>query len=261
MGIVNVTPDSFSGDGVACDLKSMDQVVQRHIDDGAHILDIGGQSTRPGAQEVTAQVELARVVPAIKHIKTYWPKIKLSVDTFRPEVMRAALDMGVDLINDVKSFSEPGTLDVIKDAPCEIMMMHMQGQPMTMQNNPYYTDVVKEVSDFLSIKMEIIHQQCHIPLEKMWIDPGFGFGKKPVDNFKLLGNLNDLLAINTNLCVGMSRKSMIGYALGDMALPRQTGTACANMIAWQQGARMFRVHDVRETVDAIRVAQQVMSDL
>jgi len=258
MGIVNVTPDSFSGDGVAFDFKKMDQIVQKHIQDGADILDIGGQSTRPGAIEVEWRQELDRVIPAIKHIRQNHPKVKLSVDTFRPEVMQAALDVGVDMINDVKAFSVEGAMSVIEKAPCEIIMMHMQGQPRTMQDSPSYTNVVQEVSNFLADRMVQIHQHCQVPFEKMWIDPGFGFGKLQTDNFKLLANINQFVDVNPNICVGMSRKSMIAYALGDDQCPRQTGTACANVIAWQKGARMFRVHDVKETVDALKIAQQVM---
>lgn len=261
MGIINVTPDSFSGDGVAFDFNAMDCLIQRHIDEGADILDVGGHSTRPGANKVALLEEINRVIPAIKHIKRHWPTIKLSVDTFQPQVMRLALELGVDMINDVKAFTVPGALEVIRNSSSQIIIMHMQGEPGFMQDDPKYNHVIDEVADFLAKRMRLIHEQCYIPFENMWIDPGFGFGKRQNDNFKLLANLDQLLDVHFNICAGLSRKSMIGYALGDNDLPRHNATACANLLAWQKGARMFRVHDVQATKDAIMIAEQVAKGL
>ncbi|PSJ46137.1 dihydropteroate synthase [Zobellella endophytica] len=254
MGILNLTPDSFSDGGrfVARDaaLRHALQMVR----DGAGIIDVGGESTRPGADEVGEQQELERVVPVIELLRAEldcW----ISVDTSKAVVMREAVSAGADLINDIRALREPGTLAVAAESGAAVCLMHMLGQPRTMQQAPGYSDVTVEVLAFLEERLSSC-EQAGIARERICLDPGYGFGKSLEHNYELLGKLGRLHATGLPLLVGMSRKSMIGQLLQRDVTERLAGTLAAHLFALSQGAHIFRVHDVKDMSDAIRVWQQ-----
>ncbi len=256
MGILNVTPDSFSDGGCFLSLEQALTQARRMAADGADLLDIGGESTRPGAAEVSVQQELDRVIPLIETLSAELP-IPLSVDTSKPEVMLAAVAAGAGLINDVYALRRPGALQVAAALDVPVCLMHMQGEPRTMQADPSYEDVLAEVSVFFRQRMADC-EEAGIPAERIVLDPGFGFGKTLAHNLSLLQGLNRFVALGRPLLVGLSRKSMIGALLGDVPVPeRLIGSVSAALLAWQQGASFFRVHDVKETVQAFRLAQAV----
>lgn len=254
MGILNLTPDSFSDGGrfVARDaaLRHALQMVR----DGAGIIDVGGESTRPGADEVSEQQELERVVPVIELLRAEldcW----ISVDTSKAVVMREAVSAGADLINDIRALREPGALAVAAESGAAVCLMHMLGQPRTMQQAPDYSDVTAEVLAFLEERLSCC-EQAGIARERICLDPGYGFGKSLEHNYELLGKLGRLHATGLPLLVGMSRKSMIGQLLLRDVTERLAGTLAAHLFALSQGAHIFRVHDVKDMADAIRVWQQ-----
>lgn len=250
VGIINVTPDSFSDGGEAL---CVDAAVARGaamIEAGAHALDIGGESTRPGAQAVDENEELRRVIPVIEALAAS-VAVPISIDTQKPAVMRAAVAAGAGWINDVNALRAPGALDAAADTGAAVTLMHMQGTPATMQSAPYYDDVVGEVQKFLTERV-LACQFAGIDKKRIVLDPGFGFGKALEHNLTLLAELERLQVLGCPLLVGLSRKRMIGTICGrDVAGARVVGSAAAALIAVQRGALIVRVHDVAATSDAL----------
>lgn len=256
MGILNITPDSFSDGG---NYNNVDDALRRAetmIQAGATWLDIGGESTRPGAQAVAEAEELDRVIPVLEAIKQRFD-VKVSVDTVKPAVMSAAIETGVDMINDVNALREPGAIEVVAASDVEVCLMHMQGEPRTMQHDPRYEDVICEVKTFLEDR---IHQCAKggIDGHRIWLDPGFGFGKSQRHNYQMLQRLQAFHELRCPLLIGMSRKSMIGHVTGKNVNERLSGSIAAATIAAYKGARMIRVHDVAETVDAMRIVSATL---
>lgn len=251
MGIVNVTDDSFSDGGRYAEAARAIEHGLRLREEGADILDIGGESTRPGAQPVTEAAELERILPVIKGLRDCGAAI--SVDTMKPGVMRAALTAGADMINDVNALRAPGAWEAVASSDCGLCLMHMQGEPRTMQSDPSYADVVDEVWGFLdSGCAEARHRG--IARERLLIDPGFGFGKTLAHNVALFRALPDLKRIAPVL-VGVSRKSMLGQITGRPVDERLSASVTAALLAAQSGATVLRVHDVAVTLDALKVWQ------
>ncbi len=251
MGIVNVTPDSFSDGGEHSDVSSALAHCERLLKEGADILDVGGESSRPGATSVPLETELARVIPVLKGaLKLGCP---VSVDTVKPEVMRAALDRGADIVNDILALRASGALDVIAGHPdCGVCLMHMQGDPPSMQDDPRYGDVVAEVGAFLSERVQSLRERG-VAAERIVLDPGIGFGKTTGHNFELLRRQDELMRLGYPLLVGWSRKGSLGKVTGRPAGERLVPSVAAALAAVRQGARVVRVHDVAATVDALRV--------
>lgn len=256
MGILNVTPDSFSDGGKFFVRDAALERARQMVAEGASIIDVGGESTRPGAVPVSVAEELDRVVPVIEAIAKELD-VPVSVDTSQPEVMRAAVAVGAGLINDVRALRVEGALEAAVELGVPVCLMHMQGEPATMQLNPQYGDVVSEVKEFLRERA----RECMaagIPRERLLIDPGFGFGKRTIHNLLLLKHLHEFTELGLPILVGVSRKGMIGRALNDAPLDQRLfGSVAAAVIAAWQGASIVRVHDVRATVDAIRVCDVV----
>lgn len=250
MGIVNVTPDSFSDGGRFLDPSAAEAQARRLIDEGADILDIGAESTRPGAADVPADVEVARVVPLVQALRPLG--LPLSVDTSKPAVMRAALLAGAAIVNDVRALQEPGAVEAVRDAGCGLVLMHMQGEPRTMQTNPHYDDVVREVGDFLRSRVVAL-VQAGIAADRIVVDPGFGFGKTVAHNYTLLRDLAQLDAGGRPVLAGLSRKSMLGAVTGRAVGDRVMASVAAALLAVERGARIVRVHDVAATRDALQV--------
>lgn len=257
MGILNVTPDSFSDGGKHNGLDAALRHAEAMISAGATIIDVGGESTRPGAAEVSTEEELERVVPIVELIARYFD-VWISVDTSKAEVITASAQAGATLINDIRSLSEPGALEAAAQSGLPICLMHMQGDPKTMQHKPVYTDVVAEVDRYLTSQIE----RCTgagIDKSRLLIDPGFGFGKNLEHNYQLLAHLAHFHHFGLPLLVGMSRKSMIGQLLKVGPTQRVTGSVACAVIAAMQGAHIIRVHDVKETVEAMRVVEATLS--
>ncbi|MCU0833446.1 MAG: dihydropteroate synthase [Chromatiaceae bacterium] len=252
MGVLNLTPDSFSDGGVFFRPEDALCRALRMVEEGADIIDVGGESTRPGAEPVTADQEIARVVPLIAALAPS-VSVPISIDTSKPEVMRAAVAAGAGLINDVRALRLPGALEAASEAGVPVCLMHMQGEPGTMQAAPSYHDVVAEVGAFLGERMDAC-VTAGIPRERLVIDPGFGFGKTLAHNLALLADLPALAALGAPVLVGLSRKSMIGALTGRPTSGRLAGSLAAAVLAVERGARVVRVHDVAATVDALRVA-------
>ena len=258
VGIINVTPDSFSDGGQFADLESAVAHGVRLAEEGADMLDVGGESTRPGAADVSVEEELRRVLPVIEQLiaRTALP---IAVDTSKPEVMRAAVAAGAGMINDVYALRREGAMDAAADLRVPICLMHMQGEPRSMQDAPYYDDVVGEVHRFLTDRL-FACELAGIDRRKVMVDPGFGFGKDLEHNLALLRRLERFADLGSGVYAGLSRKSMIGTLTGrkDPA-ERAAGSVAAALIAVQRGARMVRVHDVAATVDAVKVWHAVQS--
>ncbi|HMM57549.1 MAG TPA: dihydropteroate synthase [Rudaea sp.] len=254
-GIVNVTPDSFSGDGRAL----ADAAIAHGLklaEEGADLLDVGGESTRPGAQEVSAADEIARVVPVIESLAKRIT-LPISVDTSKPEVMRAAVAAGAGMINDVYALRRDGALDAVAELKVPACLMHMLGEPRTMQDDPHYDDVVSDVRRFLAERI-FACEMAGVDKKRIVVDPGFGFGKTLEHNLALLANLDQLAALGVPLMAGLSRKGMIGALTGrEKHADRAAGSAAAAMIAVQKGAAIVRVHDVAATRDALLVWEGV----
>lgn len=251
MGIVNVTPDSFSDGGRHASTSLALAHCERLLSDGAHMLDIGGESTRPGSVAVPLDEELARVLPVLEGaLKLGCP---VSIDTRHAEVMRAVLAMGADIVNDIHALQALGALGVVAaHGRCGVCLMHMDGTPETMQARPAYDDVVNEVGVFLRERVRAL-EALGVAGERIVVDPGIGFGKRPEHNITLLRRQSELLALGRPLLVGWSRKSTLGVITGRDVADRQAASVAAALAAVQQGARIVRVHDVAQTVDALKV--------
>jgi len=250
MGIVNVTPDSFSDGGRFLEPAAAQAQARRLVDEGADLLDIGAESTRPGAEEVPADVEIARVVPLLHALRPLG--VPLSVDTSKPAVMRAALAAGAAIVNDVRALQAPGAVEAVCDSGCGLVLMHMQGEPRTMQTNPRYDDVVREVGDFLQARVATL-VQAGIAADRIVVDPGFGFGKTVAHNYALLSELRVLAARGRPVLAGLSRKSMLGTVIGRTVEDRIAASVAAALLAVERGASVVRVHDVVATRDALLV--------
>ena len=250
MGIVNVTPDSFS-DGNA-HFRADEAIAHGRllVEEGADLLDIGGESTRPGAQAVPADEELRRILPVIEALRDCG--VPLSVDTCKPSVMRAALEAGADMINDIGGFAAPGAVEAVAGADCALGLMHMRGEPRTMQDAPSYQDVVTEVRAYLDQGARRL-RQAGIAADRIVLDPGFGFGKTAAHNYTLLRQLPQAVGQDYPSLLGLSRKSMIGAVTGRPASRRLGGSVAAALAGAVRGAHILRVHDVADTVDALRV--------
>lgn len=250
MGIVNLTPDSFSGDGIANDRDRALAHAHAQIAAGADILDIGAESTRPGTQPTRLEDELDRLLPVIDALRECG--VPVSVDTYKPQVMAEVLAAGADMINDISGFSDPAALKAVADSQCGLCIMHMQSTPLTMQSDPVYRNVVAEVRDFLAARVDAC-RRAGIEDERIALDPGFGFGKTLAHNLTLLRHLPDLRVDALPLLVGMSRKSMLGAITGRPVEDRLSPSLAAAILAAQQGAAIIRVHDVAATRDALAV--------
>ncbi len=249
MGIVNVTPNSFSDGGRFLDAQQAIAHGLKLRDDGADIVDVGGESTRPGAEPVPPDEELARVMPVIEALKR--EDVAVSVDTMKPEVMRAAIGAGCAMVNDVNAFRAPGAMQAIAGADADAVVMHMLGTPQTMQRDPQYGDVVAEVKQFLIDRARAL-EAAGVGRKRIALDPGFGFGKTLEHNKALFRALPELARLGYPLVVGVSRKRMIGDLTGRAVDERRTGSVAAALLAAQNGANVLRVHDVKETVDALK---------
>jgi len=258
VGIVNVTPDSFSDGGRFADLESAVAHGLRLAEEGADMLDIGGESTRPGAADVSVEDELRRVIPVIEQLVAR-TSLPIAVDTSKPEVMRAAVAAGAGMINDVYGLRREGAMDAVAELRVPVCLMHMQGEPRSMQDEPHYDDVVGEVHRFLTDRL-FACELAGIDRRKVMVDPGFGFGKDLEHNLELLRKLERFSDLGSGVYVGLSRKSMIGAITGHTHPgDRAAGSVAAALIAVQRGARMVRVHDVAATVDALKVWHAVQS--
>ena len=253
MGILNVTPDSFSDGGRFQALEFAVERAEQMIKDGVDIIDIGGESTRPGSPSVPVDEELRRVMPAIYALRELgYP---LSIDTCKTEVMREAIIAGADMINDINGFRAPGAIDAVKDSDCGLCVMHMQGTPSDMQAQPSYDDVVADVIAFLRERIDAL-LAAGVVRERITIDPGFGFGKSVEHNYALLRSISHMESeLGLPVLAGLSRKSMIGAVTGRSVEQRLAGSLGGALAAVAQGARIVRVHDVAETVDALKVWQ------
>ena len=256
MGVVNVTPDSFSDGGANYRAEDAIETARRMIEEGAAIIDIGGESTRPGAESVSADEELRRVVPVLEQVA---PELPVSIDTSKAVVARRALELGAELVNDVTALrGDPQLAAVVAESGSYVCLMHMQGEPRTMQANPRYDDVVSDVAAFLEERLRYAIDSG-ISEEHVCLDPGIGFGKTVEQNFELVRRLDELVALGRPVVVGFSRKSSLGRILGD---PEATtgplsASIAAAVAAYERGATMLRAHDVREHVEALAAARAV----
>ena len=256
MGVLNVTPDSFSDAGRFGDTPAALAHARRMIGEGATIIDVGGESTRPGASPAGVAQELERVIPVIESLRRE-SAVFISVDTGKPEVMRAAVAAGADIVNDVRALQEPGALEAAAASGAGICLMHMRGEPRSMQDAPHYEDVVADVSAFLAARVRAC-RDAGVDAARLAIDPGFGFGKRVADNLALLKQLASLNALGVPLVVGLSRKSMLARLTGRGVDERLAGSVALAAVAVLHGARIVRAHDVAATVDAVRVAAAVI---
>ena len=250
MGIVNVTPDSFSDGGSHLSTDAAIAHAYQLIEDGASILDIGGESTRPGAAPVGEQEEMDRVLPVIEGLRGIL--VPISIDTYKPQVMRAALGAGASMVNDVNALQAEGALEVIAKSDAAVCLMHKKGDPENMQFEPNYRDVMTEVMTFLQMRVMMV-QAIGVARERIVVDPGFGFGKSLPHNLDLLRGLAAFRALGVPVLAGLSRKSMLGALTGRAVGERMAASVAASLLAVQRGASIVRVHDVRETVDALKV--------
>ena len=257
MGIVNLTPDSFSGDGLASDTARAIAHAWEQIEQGADMVDLGAESSRPGAKPASLEEEMDRLLPVLEALTDCG--VPISVDTYKPEVMQAAIDHGAAMINDIYALRRPGALDVVAKSSCAVCLMHMQGAPLTMQQSPAYQDVVGEVRGFLAERVAAA-MASGIESDRLVLDPGFGFGKTLGHNLTLLAQLEDTALDGLPILAGMSRKSMLGAITGRPVGERLAASISAALIAAQHGARILRVHDVAETRDALSVWQAVQTE-
>lgn len=259
MGILNVTPDSFFDGGQFIALEKAFAKAQQMVAEGADIIDIGGESTRPGARPVSPQEELDRVIPVVEKIRAELP-VAISVDTSKAVVMREAIAQGVQIINDVTALRGEGSLEVIAaDDSVHVCLMHMQGEPRTMQQSPIYQNVVEEVKQFLLARIQAC-KSANVASSRIIIDPGFGFGKTLSHNLLLLQRLEVFTELGYRVLVGVSRKSMLGEILNKPPIERLHGGLALAVLAVSKGAEIIRTHDVAPTVDALKVVHRVLSD-
>ena len=257
MGILNVTPDSFSDGGKFSRIDFALTQVEKMIADGAAIIDIGGESTRPGAKDVSEKDELERVIPVLKAIKKRFDTI-VSIDTSKAVVMSEAITHGAGIINDVRALQNDDCLKVLaQDQSVAICLMHMQGLPRTMQQAPQYDDLIKDIIQFFQQRISAC-AEAGIIKSRLVLDPGFGFGKSLEQNYNLLANMSKFQSLDLPLLAGLSRKSMIGNLLNREVNDRLAGSLATAIIAAQQGAKIIRVHDVKETVDTLKILQQTI---
>lgn len=252
MGVVNVTPDSFSDGGDFADAAAASAHARRLAAEGADILDIGGESTRPGAPAVSEDEELERVLPVLEALRDV--AVPVSVDTRRARVMREALAAGASMVNDIEALQSPGAMEAIAAKGCAVCLMHMQGKPATMQQDPHYDDVVSEVRSFLGERIAAA-ERAGISRNRLVADPGFGFGKTAAHNLVLLARLAEFRALGVPIMAGLSRKSVLGAVTGRPVTERLAASVAAALLAAQAGATILRVHDVKETRDALAVWQ------
>ena len=255
MGVLNVTPDSFSDGGRFFDTGAAVAHGLAMAEEGAAFIDVGGESTRPGAEAVGVEEELGRVIPVIERLHAGTAAV-ISVDTSKPEVIRAAAAAGAGLVNDVRALREPGALEAAAESGCAVCLMHMQGEPRTMQLAPAYREVVSEVAAFLAERVRAC-RAAGIGADRVLIDPGFGFGKTLEHNLTLLRRLKELTAVGPPVLVGLSRKSMVGKLTGRVEGERQSGSVALAVIAALAGARVVRAHDVAATVGALKLVAAV----
>jgi len=258
MGVLNVTPDSFADGGTFLDLRDATDRVRQMLGEGADIVDIGGESTRPGAAPTPEADELARVIPLLEKIRVSCDArgVPISVDTRKPAVMRAAIAAGASMINDINALRAPGAIDAVSEAGAAVCLMHMQGEPGTMQHSAIYDDVVADVASFLAQRAAAC-VAAGIGRDRIVLDPGFGFGKTVDHNLTLLRRLSEIAALGYPLLAGLSRKSTIGVLTGRDVDDRMAGSVAAALAAVARGASIVRVHDVRETADALKVWRAV----
>ena len=255
MGIVNVTPDSFFDGGKFSQTNLAIAHALKLAEEGASILDIGGESTRPNAMPVSLQEELERVIPVIEALVSQ-VNIPISIDTYKPQVMQAAIATGASMVNDVRALQEDGALEVVANANVGVCLMHMQGTPQTMQQNPQYHNVLEDVKAFLNARLQAsTHAGCKAA--NILLDPGFGFGKTREHNITLLQNLESLADLGQPLLVGLSRKSVLGQVTGNDIDARLYASIAASVIASMKGAKILRVHDVKATVEALKVVTAI----
>jgi dihydropteroate synthase len=254
MGVVNVTPDSFSDGGRFFGTQQALEHARVLIEEGADILDIGGESSRPGAEPVGLDEELRRVMPVLEQLAQM--PVPVSVDTCKPEVMRRAIAAGAAMVNDINALREPGALEAVAQGQAAVCLMHMQGAPRSMQRNPQYEDVVAEVTAFLAQRVEAA-QQAGIARERIVIDPGFGFGKSTGHNLELLQGLSTIAGLGQPVLVGLSRKSLFGKITGKPVADRVSASVAAALLAVERGAALVRVHDVAATRDALLVLNAI----
>jgi dihydropteroate synthase len=253
MGILNVTPDSFSDGGEFFDQERAIARAQTMLDEGAQIVDVGGESTRPGSDPVSPEEESRRVLPVIQGILAARPEAIISLDTYRASTAEAALDAGARLINDITALGDPRMANLVAERGCPVVLMHMLGEPKTMQKDPHYEDVVREVRDFLAHRAERAIR-AGVDEENIVLDPGIGFGKTVEHNMALLNRLDALVELGFPVLVGASRKSFLGKVSGGEPEGRLFGTIAANVLAYERGVTIFRVHDVRANREALEVA-------
>ena len=251
MGIVNVTPDSFSDGGKFVATNLAVEHALKLAEEGADILDIGGESTRPNATPVSLQAEFDRVIPVIEALVKQF-NIPISIDTYKPQVMQAAIAAGASMVNDVRALQEDGALEVVAKSNVGVCLMHMQGTPQTMQQNPHYDDVVNDVKAFLAARLQA-SIYAGMSANRILLDPGFGFGKTREHNITLLQNLESFADLGQPLLVGLSRKSVLGQVTGNDVDARLYASIAASVLAAQKGAKILRVHDVKATVEALKV--------
>ena len=259
MGILNVTPDSFYDGGVYNEINNIEDYVNKMVNDGMDILDIGGYSSKPGAKNISVDEELSRVIPILKHIRKIFPELVISIDTFRSKIASASLNEGADIINDISG----GTLDknmmsVVAKNNCPYILMHMQGNPQNMQNDPSYENVTLEIIQYLAQRIKIAHDNNIVDII---VDPGFGFGKTLEHNFEILNNLEKFNVLDTPILAGFSRKSMIYKTLKTSSEKALNGTSSLNTIALTKGAKILRVHDVKEAKECIILHEKTISSL
>ena len=257
MGILNITPDSFSDGGMYLDSNAALKRADKMIEEGVDIIDIGGESTRPGSDPVSTDEELKRIVPIIEAIKKI-SDIAISIDTYKPEVMKEVIDMDVAMINDIFALQKPNAIDLIKKSNVGVCLMHMQGTPKTMQLNPTYKNVVSEVRSFLEKRANLIVNEG-IGKSRIILDPGFGFGKTFEHNIELLQNIESFKSLNLPILVGLSRKSFIRKILNGDHDDHLSGSISAAILSVLKGAKILRVHDVKETQSAFKIIQVAQS--
>jgi dihydropteroate synthase len=252
MAIINLTDDSFSGDGLKGDVAALLRRAGKALEEGADILDIGAESTRPGSMPVPEAQEAARIVAAVKALRPLG--VPLSIDTMKPAVMRAALAAGADMINDIAGFSVPGAAEAVAGGDCGLCVMHMQGEPRTMQETPRYVDVVSEVAGYLAARAQAL-MAAGVARGRIVLDPGFGFGKDVAHNYSMLRHFERFAANGLPVLAGLSRKSMLGAVTGAAVEDRLIASIAAAVLAVERGARIVRVHDVAATVEALKIWQ------